>query len=889
MGTKQSPLLVGGGQAHGPRNTRNWKRKVNKKVWALGMKVALSDKIRSGELVAIPASHLDIPRTNKLSRQLSNLGLLDRTLFVSSDITLHLASRNIPTVDTLTPEEVDVYDVLRAKKVVVDVQALNSLYHKIQIKAGEIEGSVEEPEEFGFETPALTEQEEQALLEKADFRLKFSAEVLDAMATRKPVVALESTIITHGLPRGDNLSLGRKLEKIIRDNGAIPAHIAVIDGHPLVGLSDKQLEILALDESLNPLKISRRDLAVASALNRSGGTTVAGTICLASAAGIKHFCTGGLGGVHRGAERTWDVSADLTELGRSPVNVICAGAKSILDTSLTLEYLETQGVTVATVGETNDFPAFYSPKSGYYSPYNLTPVEAARVSLASDGLSSGALFCCPIPAEYAEEGARIQSSVDQAIKESQEAGIAGKETTPWLLARVAELTKGSSIKSNLALIENNAKISADIAVAYNQLQKGQEPEQKVYPMGHMKKPDATKSEVGKPPVRQPPQQVQKEKQTDIPADVMIIGASALDITSQYKDVVGENPQSTYPGVIKIGLGGVGRNIAEATNRVLRKSPISSMLVTPVGSDEFAETLKSATSKLKMRTDGFINTYHPTPVVNLLLNSDGELREGVSSFEAVEKLTFDEVKKVLTKHKPQLIALDGNLNSSLLADVMAYAEVNNIDTLFEPTSVAKATRILSGSGIPKLTYATPNIFELKALVESKQFGELRETDSYWETLNGLRLFQNFRDQLERNLPKNVLELGLPQMSVMLLPICKNLLVKCGSDGVLAVTRVKRDEFGDWKDIKSDKEASRVVHLPNDGDGVVVQHFKASVAERIVNTTGAGDSFVGALIAAVASRKGLTDSVKLANEAAMLTLGSQDAVSARLNYLSDDLEL
>lgn len=471
-------------------------------------------------------------------------------------------------------------------------------------------------------------------------RLRFSAEVLDAMASRRPVVALESTILTHGLPRGLNLTLATKLEKIIRDNGAVPAHIAVLDGHPLIGLSDKQLEMLALDESINPLKISRRDLAVASALDRSGGTTVAGTICLASAAGIKHFCTGGLGGVHRGAERTWDVSADLTELGRSPVHVVCAGAKSILDTSLTLEYLETQGVTVASISDTNDFPAFYSPTSGYYSPYKLTPLEAARVSHASEGLASGALFCAPIPAEYAAEGARIQASVDQAISESQDAGVVGKATTPWLLARVAELTQGSSITSNMALIENNAKISSQIAVAYSKLTKGEEVHEQ-YAVSEPKKPSQPASTPTPTPKPQPIED-EESRQEDVPADVIIIGASALDITSQYRDSVKPIPQSTFPGTVKISLGGVGRNIAEAANRVLRKSPLSSMLVTPVGSDEFASILKTATAQLKMRTDGFIGTTRTTPVVSLLLASDGELREGVSSFDAVDHLTFGEV-------------------------------------------------------------------------------------------------------------------------------------------------------------------------------------------------------------------------------------------------------
>ncbi|TIA88354.1 hypothetical protein E3P99_02632 [Wallemia hederae] len=734
-------------------------------------------------------------------------------------------------------------------------------------------------------------------------RLRFSAEVLDAMASKKPVVALESTILTHGLPRGLNLSLARRLESLIRDGGAVPAHIALLDGNPLVGLTDKQLEILALDESINPLKISRRDLAVATALNRSGGTTVAGTICLASAAGIKHFCTGGLGGVHRGAERTWDVSADLTELGRSPVHVVCAGAKSILDTSLTLEYLETQGVTVASIADTTDFPAFYSPKSGYHSPYNLTPLEAAKVSHASQGLGSGALFCVPIPKEYSEEGARIQTSVDQAIRESQESGVVGKETTPWLLARVAELTKGSSITSNMALIENNAKVSAEIAVAYSKLNRGEEVEEKMYAMSQ---PTTAAPQPAQPAKSTQPQATTPDTPTtpsqpeNIPADVMIIGASAVDITSQYHNSVAPNAQSTYPGSIKIGLGGVGRNIAEATNRVLRKSPLSSMLVTPVGSDNdaFATILKDASARLKMRTDGFIHTAHPTPVVNLLLSHDGELREGVSSFEAVEKLTFEEVEKVLSKHTPQLIALDGNLSSEVIERVAGYARDHAIDTLFEPTSAAKALRMLGSKesrdiAAPEFTYVTPNIHELRAVVHSAKFGLVRETQGYWEDLNGLQLFQTFRDHLSRHLPPSITESGAAQMGVMLLPLSRHVLVKCGKEGVVSVSRIPKKEWIDWEEAEKRSSAGRVVHLPTEGQGngdaVVVQHFNASLADRFVSSTGAGDSFVGALLAALASRKSIKESVTLGNEAAVLTLGSVDSVSARINYLSDDLEI
>lgn len=247
--------------------------------------------------------------------------------------------------------------------------------------------------------------------------------------------------------------------------------------------------------------------------------------------------------------------------------------------------------------------------------------------------------------------------------------------------------------------------------------------------------------------------------------------------------------------------------------------------------------------------------------------------------------------MLQKHTPQLIALDGNVSSGLMADVLAYAQHRKIDTLFEPTSVAKSTRLLerfiATRDLPRLTYATPNIHELRALVQSTHFAHIRESEAYWESLNNLRLFQSFRDALDRHLPKAVTEGGLAQMGVMLLPLCKHVLVKCGKEGVLAVSRISKAEFAEWDDAKTEK--GRVVHLPSDGEGVVVQHFKASVVERVVNTTGAGDSFVGALIAALASRKSVMESVKLGNEAAMLTLGSGDSVSARLNYLSDDLEL
>ena len=299
--------------------------------------------------------------------------------------------------------------------------------------------------------------------------------------------------------------------------------------------------------------------------------------------------------------------------------------------------METQGVTVATIGKTKDFPAFYTPKSGFYSPYNLSIEEAAKVTFLSEGIQSGQLYCAPIPDNYIKEGEKIQKFVNLAVKESEDLAITGKEVTPWLLSRVAELTKGSSVKSNLALIENNAHIGSQIAVAYNKLCNEFEPSNTYY-QGYDIKPsvnsindkNSDKLSTG------------NESQLS-PADIIVIGASAIDITSKYNnDILSNSPGSTFPGNVTLSTGGVARNIAEASSRVLRKSSLSTLLLTPVGNDEFANILKSSIEKLKMRTDGLINSKYSTPIVNLVLSSDGQLREGVASFEAVENLTINDV-------------------------------------------------------------------------------------------------------------------------------------------------------------------------------------------------------------------------------------------------------
>ena len=300
--------------------------------------------------------------------------------------------------------------------------------------------------------------------------LDVNPEVAAAIAEGKPVVALESTIISHGMPYPQNVETALNVEKIIRENGAVPATIAIIGGRLKAGLTPEEIEYFGR-KGLGITKASRRDLAVLCARGEDGATTVTTTMIIAHMAGIKIFATGGIGGVHRGAETTMDISADLEELGQTPVMVVCAGAKSILDLGLTLEYLETKGVPVIGFG-TKELPAFYTRTSGFSVDYRVDTVEElAKVFKASNemGLKSGMLVTNPIPEEYAMPLDVINKAIDQAIAESVEKGIHGKETTPFLLARVSELTGGDSLSSNIRLVYNNAKVAAQTAVEYCKL------------------------------------------------------------------------------------------------------------------------------------------------------------------------------------------------------------------------------------------------------------------------------------------------------------------------------------------------------------------------------------------------------------------------------------
>ena len=297
--------------------------------------------------------------------------------------------------------------------------------------------------------------------------LLFSPEVVAARNAGLPIVALESTIISHGMPYPQNVQTARKVEQIIRDAGAVPATIAIMDGKICIGLSEEQLETLGT--APDAIKVSRRDLAYVLSQRLLGATTVAATMICARLAGIEVFVTGGIGGVHRGAETSFDISADLQELAHTSVAVVCAGVKSILDIGLTLEYLETHGVPVVSVGQAG-FPAFFTRESGFNADFQLDSPEQQANFIRTKwqlGLEGGVVVSNPVPEQFAMPKEEIDRITEQALTEAGRQGVSGKKVTPFLLARIKELTEGRSLATNIALVEHNALVGARLAVALN--------------------------------------------------------------------------------------------------------------------------------------------------------------------------------------------------------------------------------------------------------------------------------------------------------------------------------------------------------------------------------------------------------------------------------------
>ncbi|KAF9535420.1 indigoidine synthase A-like protein [Crepidotus variabilis] len=753
-------------------------------------------------------------------------------------------------------------------------------------------------------------------------------EVEEALAHNKPVVALETALVTHGLPHPASLDVPVKLEKIVRSQGSIPATIGLVGGRVKIGLERNELERLA-DRRGRPAKISRRDIAAAIATGRDGGTTCSATLVFAALAGIKVFATGGLGGVHRGGENSLDISADLQELARCPVGLVSSGVKSILDIKRTLEYLETLGVPVISYSKTKEFPAFFSRHSGHNVPWNMDdPLTAAKLLYTQNqlGLQNGALIAVPIPEEHEAAGKEIQKLVDQAVRESEENGAnrLGNDTTPWLLDRIAKLSQGRSLTNNIALLENTAVVGGQIAVEYQKLAGKESP--RMNPSSSFRNYSVSLLGVQQNLVQSSSNSSQIPPAAIVPhpsdANVIIVGCAAVDVTAQ--ETVGLSPElakhSTTPGRVNLSLGGVGRNIAEATHRVMKaKFPgLSSLLLAPIGEDPFAQIISSGLQTSGMRTDGLITFVdEDTAVCNMVLDGQGGLVGGVADMKINEKITADAIIPHLTKHVPSLVALDGNITPATLQALVAYCNEHRLKVLFEPTSVIKSNSVLPAVaaalkeeylGAP-ITYCTPNLLELNQLYEmaqSEQYG-LMESQSWWSVVDSLNLGTAFRMELEQlsrrpitetnSRPGNTLsflvEQGVAQKAIHLLPFFQHLIIKCGDQGVLVVMNISPLDAATsgWKNEKSNPRQRHIVATGKSGEIIVIQHFPPLPVEAVMNVTGAGDSFVGALLATLANSpaapynpKTLNEAVSTAQKAAVLTLQSPFAVSPLLSIMS-----
>ncbi|GAA5995003.1 pseudouridine-5'-phosphate glycosidase family protein [Rhodotorula paludigena] len=732
-------------------------------------------------------------------------------------------------------------------------------------------------------------------------------EVAQAQAEGRPVVALESTLITHGLPPPHSQTLAKECETLLRSQGVAPATIAILDGRVKVGLEERDLDLLAelgwearrdADVAKRLWKVGRRELGAALVKGVHGGTTVSGTMAVAHLAGIKIFSTGGIGGVHRGAETSFDISSDLISLSDTPVAVVCAGSKSILDIGLTLEYLEAHAVPVAGY-KTSDWPAFYTAKSGFKAPMQLdSAAEVAHTILTTDrlGLSSSLLLGNPIPAEYHAVGAGLQTAVDQAVAESVENGMAksGKQVTPWLLQRVAELSKGKSLESNKALIRNNVKVGGEVAVEYARLLKESSAAPASTSMPSFP-PSPASSPAPIPADPSAPTETGFLAHPVAPAPLVVVGVLAVDISMVPNST---SPlQTTAPGSVSLTLGGVAGNVAGAAHALL-SAPSSNqdggevLLVAPVAGDLLGEVAKSGLRARGMRSDGLIGSDGATATCGYLLDEKGELVGGVADMSIAKELSGKKIAERIAEVKPKLVCFDGNIEMNAMVEVLLHCDKHGTSTFFEPTSNAKSLQLLNAlessplsSLLPlaaaPVSYSAPNVHELSALYDRVAFSEhsIYAPGPWFDSIS-VRA-----DELALRLPRWVVDEGIAQMAVRLLPVIGTLFVKNGAQGVLVVQRVSGiDAVSRWRNLPPKKGTLVVPSASTPAEAVVLRHYPALEldASEIISVTGAGDNLAGATLAAMV--RGLSplvpyeldQIVEVAQKAAVATLKSAEAV-------------
>ncbi|QDS71695.1 hypothetical protein FKW77_008318 [Venturia effusa] len=755
--------------------------------------------------------------------------------------------------------------------------------------------------------------------------LKISEEIREAIHFKKPIVALETTIYTHGYPYPDNIALASELESVVRVNGGVPATIGILDGVAHVGMNAEQIIQLAASASKDTtLKLSRRDLSYVCGMRLAGkhfngGTTIAGTMILAHLAGIRVFATGGLGGVHRGAESTMDISADLTELGRTPVAVVSSGCKSFLDIPRTIEYLETEGVGIATFADGRegkvDFPAFWSRDSGVRSPVTVeNEREAAAIIYAQMNLpvASGLLFANPIPSKWAIPKPEMDIIIHEAIKEANAAGIIGKDNTPFILNKIKELSGGKSLPANRALIVSNVKRGTNVAKELANFELMLDHEGSGGNRGHNDSVPVTGcTSTAQPTLASSSSQSPVESLQQKPADIVVAGALAIDYSCDYVPfdggVVHETPQlhTSNPSSIRQSLGGVAHNVAKAAHYLTDNV----RLISAVGDDlpgKFAiqqlDVEGIQTSSIKIvggtRTAQYVavNDFKKDLVLAM---ADMDILEN-------SQHAFPAWREELISTQPKWFVADANWDARTLQMWLHTAKSASIRTAFEPVSTAKSkglftsTRDAVTSEVYKIPVwpdhivdiATPNTYELASMHAAARSNELMERGDWWSVIDCMGIpSSGARSRFARSTSEQLVDEGIPQQSVQLLPFIPCIVTKLGSKGALLTMLLHKDDSR----LLSEHARPYVVSRTHGEDpesevgGVYMRLFPPAeivAATDIISVNGVGDTFLGALVASlVKTERGVEELVDLAQKAALLTLKSQEAVSPDVKKLRD----
>ncbi|KJR89849.1 IdgA domain protein [Sporothrix schenckii 1099-18] len=754
--------------------------------------------------------------------------------------------------------------------------------------------------------------------------LRISEEVEAALATNQPVVALESTIYTHGA-----LGMDLRLEAIVRENGGVPAVIGVLDGVPRVGLSPDEVNRM-VEEGAQ--KVSRRDLAVMSARGhqrgRHGGTTISGTMVLARLAGIRVFGTGGLGGVHRGWHDHMDISADLSELGRTRVAVVSSGCKGFLDIAATLEYLETQGVYVGTFADgrpANEvaFPAFWARESGIPSPSVVgDEAEAAAIVWAQEqlGVETGLLFANAIPHVSEVPRLEMEAVIDRVVNEAAAGGYTGNRNTPFVLRRIRELTDQRTVSANVALVQANVARAAKVAVHLSALVAGGEdsPSYTSYPVTSSPKAAQTQSPA---PETTPSGRV----------DVLVAGSVALDLSCDYIDdgLGGESSDpaprlhTSNPASIVPTVGGVGHNVALAAHAIGSPQGVRVRLCSLVGEDIAGATVLAAMAANGLDTDGVrqldVATYSAARTAHYVAinGADKNLMVAMADMAIFsnEQHNFSTYwASAVAAAQPSWLVADANWSASGLHGwIRAARQQGGVQVAFEPVSVAKSSRLFEVTDAdksndrashvfprPLVDLATPNQYELAAMHAAAQRHGFVLDDPHWfRVIDALGLGAGARERFVRLTSFALTDEGVPQQAVQLLPYIPTLLTKLGSRGVLFAKLLHRDD-----PLLHDRAAEPylLVRAPpfvpgqdhNDTEpavgGIYMRLFPAVEdvpVHDVVSVNGVGDTFLGALVAGLAQGGRAEQLVDVAQQAAVLTLRSRQSVGGGLASLAGAL--